>query len=95
MASGEPYYGGVRGSILIQGSGFGATTGNVLLGSQTAPAQLWSDTSVLVAVPPGTDARPQRTQRLRVGRAGGATGSPVACCVVSPGTPPPMPAPGV
>ena len=85
----EPHFGAVGTTIQIKGSGFGPVTGTVLLGSQTAPVQLWSDSSVLVLVPGGADTQPQRTQRLRVVRPDGATGEPVACFIVSPGTPTP------
>jgi hypothetical protein len=95
IASLEPYYGPVGSSILIRGTGFGPTTGNVLLGNQTAPVQLWSDTSVLVIVPNGVDTLPQRTQRLRVVRTDGAVSEPAACFIISPGTPTPTPNPGV
>jgi hypothetical protein len=90
----EPPYGGIGTTVQISGRGFGPTTGTVLLGSQTAPVQLWSDTSVLVQVPGGADTQPQRTQRLRVVRPDGATGEPVACFIVSPGTPTPTPSGG-
>jgi hypothetical protein len=87
----EPHYGPVGTTIQISGRGFGPTTGTVLLGSQTAPVQLWSDASVLVIVPGGADTQAQRTQRLRVVRPDGATGEPVSCFIVSPGTPTPTP----
>jgi hypothetical protein len=95
----EPYFGGVGSSFLIRGTGFGAATGNVLLGSQAAPVQLWSDTTVLVTVPTGADTQPQRVMRVRVVRADGAVaepaaGAPPTCFIVSPGTPTPTPAPG-
>jgi hypothetical protein len=93
VAAVEPYFGGVGSSVLIRGTGFGTTTGNVLLGSQSAPVQLWSDTSVLVNIPTGADTQTQRIMRLRVVRADGAVGEPPACFIVSPGTPTPGPAP--
>ena len=49
-------------SILIQGSGFGGTTGNVLVGNLSAPVQLWSDTSIIVTVPFNADVQAQLTQ---------------------------------
>jgi hypothetical protein len=88
----EPFAGGVGSSFLIQGAGFGTTTGNVLLGSQSAPIRLWADSSVLVDVPTGADGQGARTVRVRVVRADGAVadaapGAPPPCFIVSPATP--------
>jgi phosphohistidine swiveling domain-containing protein len=93
LASLEPYFGPVGSSILIQGTGFGTTTGIVLVGNLSAPVQLWSDTSIIVTVPFNADVQAQLTQRLRIIRADGALVDtvPAACFIVSPGTPTPTP----
>ncbi len=96
LTSVEPYFGPVGSSILIQGNGFGATTGNVLVGNLSAPVQLWSDTSIMVLVPSNADVQSQLTQRVRVIRSDGALADtvPISCFIVSPGTPTASPTAG-
>ncbi len=88
----DPFYGPRDSNVLIRGSGFGSSTGNVLFGNYTAPIQLWSDTSILVSVPSQLDT--PRTVRVSIVRADGAVSEPPGplCFIVSPapGTPSPI-----
>lgn len=55
IAGVAPLSGAVGDQITITGSGFGAAqgTGSVLIGSATARSLSWTDSQILIAVPPG------------------------------------------
>jgi|GEM_PF-6192445 len=78
----NPHYGRPDTSLIILGSSFGATTGQVLVGSSFASVETngWSDTSIAVRVP--SDLSAGQTVRVFVRRPEGQLNQSPKCFVV-------------